>query len=99
MKNMASLDINLITEIVGRWAQDQFKQATNQSIINHLKREVKELEDNPNSTEVADCVLLLMHLAHRNGWNLGEAVQTKFLINIQRQWGPVDSEGVSEHVS
>jgi hypothetical protein len=84
--------------IIGEWAENNFKQSTVESVINHLKREVKEFFDNPCPEEAADIVLLLFHHAHKCGYNLMQEVMTKHDINTKRTWGPIDSEGVSEHI-
>lgn len=48
--------------------------------------------------ELADCYMLLLHLAHRNRVDLVHFANIKFEINQARQWGQPDSEGVCEHI-
>lgn len=91
---------------VGAWAEQTFPQSTNKSIITHLHREVAELESceifgAPMSfwqDEAADCLLLLLHLAHRQGFDLLAAGVAKFRVNQRREWGAIDAEGVVERV-
>jgi len=98
---------------VGEWANQTFARATDASIVAHLRREVAELDtlarwrterpdiawnDDNYAEEMADCLLLLLHLAHRNGVNLEEAARRKYAVNRQRHWGEPDAEGVVEHV-
>lgn len=93
---------------VGEWANQTFTQATDHSIIVHLAREVKELRAyltteqavtvESIALEAADCLLLLMHLAHRCDFSLIDAATLKHSINRHRQWGQADAEGVVEHV-
>jgi NTP pyrophosphatase (non-canonical NTP hydrolase) len=90
---------------VGMWAESVFTRATPGSIVAHLRREVEELgaathlgpwEDEVE--EAADCLLLLLHLAHKRGYSLLAAATAKFGENQQRRWGQPDAEGVVEHV-
>lgn len=98
---------------VGEWGARTFPQSTPKSILAHLRREVEELNEvftNPPSftsrnaniaalgEEAADCYLLLLHLAHRVGFDLQERAAWKFGVNQGRTWGPVDGDGVSEHL-
>jgi NTP pyrophosphatase (non-canonical NTP hydrolase) len=89
---------------VGRWAERTFAQSTPGSVVAHLRREVEELgaatmlgpfEDEMN--EAADCLLLLLHLAHKRRFSLLGAAQRKFEEIQERQWGEPDAEGVVEH--
>lgn len=88
---------------VGYWAERTFPQATNTSIIAHLRREVAELAEadenlQPLEEEIADCLLLLMHLAHRRGFGLEHLAREKYTINRNRTWSTPDHEGVVEHL-
>ena len=87
-----------IQKTVGEWGCETFSKATNTTIIAHLKREVNELEDDCDPEEAADCLLLLLHLAHREKFDLLAEAQKKFAINKKRKWGEPDSEGVVEHI-
>jgi hypothetical protein len=82
----------------GSWAQATFPMQTNGSILEHLRREVKELQDSDDPQEAADCLLLLLAYAHRNGFDLFSEAVKKFHINQERQWGEPDAHGVVEHV-
>jgi NTP pyrophosphatase (non-canonical NTP hydrolase) len=89
---------------VGVWAEWTFAQSTPGSVVAHLRREVEELgaatmlgpvED--EMAEAADCLLLLLHLAHKRRFSLLGAAQRKFEEVQERQWGETDAEGVVEH--
>lgn len=90
---------------VGSWGERTFPQATNTSIVAHLRREVEELAaevERGVSTrdlayEAADVYLLLLHLAHRGGFDLATFAARKHAINERRAWGQPDAEGVVEH--
>ena len=87
-----------LVDQTGTWAQATFPKSTDSSICEHLKREAQELADKPSDVEeAADCILLIFHLAHRRGWDLGKAIREKSAKNKSRIWNPVDAKGVSEH--
>ena len=88
-----------LADKIGSWATQTFPHATPTSICEHMSREVKELLDNPHDVEeAADVMLLILHLAYRNNWNLGKAIRDKSSKNKSRVWGPPDDKGVSEHI-
>lgn len=95
-------DLNEVARICGAWANATFAPDggyRGQSIVAHLAKEVVELAENPRDmVEVADCMLLLMHLAHQNGGDLRSAMARKLEINRHRKWGKPDANGVVEHV-
>jgi hypothetical protein len=91
--------LNDLSDRVGKWAVTVFTKATPQSICEHLRREVIELTEHPDDVEeAADCMLLLLHLAYRQGWNLEQAIINKHEKNQQRSWGLPDAQGVVEHI-
>lgn len=98
------LDLKLdeIVRTCGAWADATFAQDggyRGPGIIAHLAKEVIELAENPRDMEeLADCMLLLFHLAHQNGGDLQTAIARKFAINQRRKWGNPDSNGVVEHI-
>lgn len=96
-----------LQRIVGEWAQQAFPQSTPWTVMNHLTREINELGQvvkaegifsGAEAEEMADCFLLLLHLAYKRGVSLHDAALAKFAINQQRQWGQPDAEGVVEHI-
>ena len=94
--------MNEIVRKAGTWADATFAPDggyRGPGIVAHLKKEVVELAENPRDMEeLADCMLLLFHLAHQNGGNLQSAIARKFAINQRRKWGKPDANGVVEHV-
>ena len=83
----------------GTWADKTFPTNTQQSIINHLKKEVtQELHPDCEPDELADCILLLIHLAHKRGLSLYDEVRKKFEINKARKWGKPNEQGFVEHI-
>jgi hypothetical protein len=82
----------------GEWSQKTFPTQCNTSLIEHLRRELKELEESGDPEEAADCFLLLLSYAHVNGFDLFEAAVAKYWVNQTRQWGKPDEQGVVEHV-
>jgi NTP pyrophosphatase (non-canonical NTP hydrolase) len=85
----------------GDWNEKTFQNSTSRTILLHLKEEVKELEeatDDELPHEVADCILLLLHLAYKKGFSARDAIREKFEICKTRKWGPPDANGVIRHV-
>lgn len=83
---------------VGTWARATFPTATQESWVAHLAREVKELAADQRPAEAADCLILLLGLAHVNGYDLMAEAMAKMAINRRRVWGKPDAEGVVEHI-
>lgn len=80
-------DIDEWQDRIQRWAWEKIPGATQESIINHLKDELKELED-PDSDpeELADCIFLLMHLAIKRGVRVSTVMRDKFEIIEHREY-------------
>ena len=91
-----------LVEEVGMWADKTFPESTPESMIEHIKREVKELEEADGKKELgeemADIVLILMHLAHRKKIHLYGEIMGKFKVCKERTWGKPDAQGVRRHV-
>lgn len=84
---------------VNAWQAETFPRATPASVVEHLRREVKELiEDPTNTSELADVVFLAVGLAYELGVDLTTVVADKLAVNRQRVWGQPDAHGVVEHV-
>lgn len=83
------------------WAEKTFPQRTNHSILTHLRKELVEIEANPDDLEEwADAILLFMHGLRERNFNIAqlvEALEKKFEINKNRKWGTPDEHGVVEH--
>ena len=70
----------------GTWADQTFPKSSNESICKHLEEELVEFLDDQSPEEAADIVLLLMHHAHKNGYNLLYEAEKKLLKNKRRTW-------------
>lgn len=93
-------DLDRVQRQVGEWGNRTFPQATNESIVRHLADEAGELltvvadqrepllltEEQDLAEEAADCLLLLLHLAHRNEFSLFDVAAAKFAVNVGRHW-------------
>lgn len=98
---------------VGTWGDTTFPLSVPRSVMAHLSDEITELADEVDAftdcadattraalaEEAADCFLLLLHLAHKCGFDLNEAAQAKFEKNQVRVWGEPDERGVVRHVT
>ena len=82
---------------VGEWATGIFKQ-NNKAITEHLRREVMELMESNDPEEGGDCLLILLHHAYVNGYDLLGEAKKKFAIVQTRKWGEPDEMGVIEHI-
>ena len=78
---------------IGEWGDRTFPESTLNSIIAHFNAEAAELNEaatfSPRpqlAEEAADCLLLLLHIAHREGFSLWEAANVKRLVNEARTW-------------
>lgn len=96
-------EINSMTYTVGNWASRTFPNATKETIIAHLREELDELEkaDTPKemAVEMADIILLTMHLAYRNMVLLGTITTNKFVVNKARIWKTEpEKEGHIKHI-
>lgn len=93
---MSELDI--FQRAVGEWADKNFPHSSPKTITAHLSDEVGELIADPSDpSEAADAVLLLLHLAHKQGYSLLEVARAKHDRNLRRKWGSPDSRGVVRH--
>ena len=88
-----------LSKRVQEWQRETFPDATPHSVAAHLRKEAKELSENPSDYyEAADCALLLIGHAQAAGYDLFNAIREKFAIVQQRQWGEPDADGVVEHI-
>lgn len=91
--------LDRITREIHDWQAVTFPRATPASVVEHLRREVAELVDDPTDTsELADCYFLLVGLAYELGVDLTTVVARKLAVNRARTWGEPDDQGVVEHV-
>lgn len=88
-------DLDQMQQRVGDWGNRTFPESTTRTILAHLKDEIKELDDvdkliplatDAHQEEAADCLLLLLHFAHRRGFSLFDAAVVKAAINEKRVW-------------
>jgi ParB-like chromosome segregation protein Spo0J len=86
-------------DFVVQWGQKTFPDATPDSVTSHLLEEARELDADPDAMdEAADCLLLLIQLADRQGKSLFEAARRKMQVNLERTWGEPEENGVVHHV-
>lgn len=84
---------------VADWADVTFPASTDHSKLAHLRKELAELEERPDSAEeMAGVVMLVCHLARAHGVDLAAAIEQKLAICRARTWGAPDADGVVEHV-
>ena len=95
---LATDSLPLFQSSVGQWGDDTFPGGTPETIVAHLNKEVLELTESGEPEEAADCLLLLLHHAHRSGYDLLGVAQAKMEVNRTRTWGTPDADGVVEHV-
>ncbi len=77
---------------VGSWGQVTFPDATNKSIVAHTEEEIREVKECAVYSapglpeECADVFLMLLHLAHRNGFDLEAEARKKFESIRNAEW-------------
>lgn len=101
-------DLDTMQQRVGEWANRTFPESNTHTILAHLRDEIGELTaaetDAPlarelHQEEAADCLLLLLHYAHRRRFSLFDAAVGKAAINEQRQWQTVKNDrGYFSHI-
>jgi NTP pyrophosphatase (non-canonical NTP hydrolase) len=79
------------------WARATFPTGTAESASRHLVREAGELAESLSPDEAADCLMLLLFIADKMGWDLTEEAERKLLVNQSRQWEPPNAEGWQHH--
>lgn len=90
-------DMDAIQRVIGEWADQTYPKATIQSMVKHLHKEVDELlTEDP--IEIADCAMILMHVAHRRGVSIADLIAQKHEICKKRELGEPDADGVVEHI-
>jgi NTP pyrophosphatase (non-canonical NTP hydrolase) len=100
--------MDMFQERVGIWADGTFPESDWRSIVAHLQEEVQELssalyEDADGRgdyrEEAADCLLLLLHLAHKEGFSLMASAMKKNGENQRRGWETDDNgRGYWKHI-
>lgn len=90
---------------VVKWQRDTFPGSHVYSKLQHLKKEIKEVETAKSfdeaKEELADCFILLMGACDSLGLNysgITEAIQNKMRTNKLRKWGTPDENGVVLHI-
>lgn len=104
---VAALDEEPLQDRVGAWGTRTFPASTEMNIIAHLRDEVVELEEavalqgpgdaEAAAVEAADAYLLLLHLAHRYGFDLQAAAEAKFAIVQTRSYTTDSGRGYLRH--
>lgn len=90
--------IDELQRMIGQWSVSTFgAEVPYAAIIAHLRKEVKELANSQEPEEAADCLILLLALAHRMGFSLEFEALRKHHVNMMRKWEPTD-EGFWRHV-
>lgn len=112
MADQLPISLHELQRLIGEWADRTFPGSHPLSVIAHLGDELGELHEamlglNDDGIvargnlrlELADVALLLLHLAHKMGLDLYEAILDKHDLNQRRTWGQADARGVVRHVS
>ena len=96
------VDVNDLQYDLKSWTEKQFPSRNMRSILNHLRKEIAELEEAPDDImEFADCFMLLFDAASYQGLHMSDiwrAMGEKLEINKARKWGKPNSEGFVEHI-
>lgn len=84
---------------VGAWGDVTFPRSTAQTVTSHFAEEAGEFteavaaNDMAAFEEAADCLLLLLHFAHKSGFSLHAAAEHKLAVNRARRWKTTPEPG------
>lgn len=96
------LTLDSVIREVNAWQAVTFPTATPASVVEHLRREVMELVEEPtNVLELADVVILAAALSLTLGLSVSDltaVIDAKLGVNRLRAWQAPDHMGVVEHV-
>jgi predicted house-cleaning noncanonical NTP pyrophosphatase (MazG superfamily) len=87
-----------LQELVVRWLEGTYPNRTYQDVLIKFLEEVAEMFKNPNESEIADLMILILDLAHLLDIDLGKATVNKMLINGERKWQIDPETGIMHHV-
>ncbi len=92
-----------LQDSITAWADFVFgRDRKPEQILQHLKKEIEELIENPSSLEeYADIGILWLNAAKKAGYEVDDlyfAMISKMRINKARKWGKADENGVVEHL-
>lgn len=94
------------SKTIGEWATKTFGYADDpMSIVNRAGDEFLEMETalyegeaiSKIRREIADTIIVLMHLMDRLGGNAQEEIDAKMQINRSRQW-KLNGDGTGSHI-
>lgn len=91
------IELDELQSEIGHWQANTFKNQTTKGLINHLREEVEEFSEEYDPEEAADCLILLLGIAHRRGFRLLYEANLKFKIIQKREWHEPDERGVINH--
>lgn len=92
---------------IGAWGDKTFPNSTVSSVAVHFEEEADEFLLAVRTSEsvgevveeMADCFLLLLHFAHKNGFSLFDAAMEKMAVNRKRKWNTTpEPAGHFKHV-
>jgi hypothetical protein len=91
-----------LIERIKEFSDKTFPESTVQSKLLHLKKEIVELINEPDSMEEwADVIILFLnawaHNKHSSNF-LYAIIEAKMDINDKRKWGKPDENGIVEHI-
>jgi len=102
-------ELKTFQDLYGSWADKTFPYSTKDTIASHFREESIEfaggvvidsvtgeplhIAASHDPEEAADCLLLLIHHAHKNHYDLFEEAKKKGMICIGRTWDIEDDQG------
>ena len=92
-----------LQDSITAWADSVFgKDRKPEMILQHLKKEIQELIEEPsNLEEYADVGILWLNAAAKAGYKVKDlyfAMAGKLMVNKSRKWGKPDENDVVEHL-
>lgn len=103
MESRRGKNFQPLQDAITAWADSVFgKDRHPKHILQHLKKEIEELLQEPsNLDEYADVGILWLNAAAKAGYKVDDlyyAMIGKMMVNKSRKWGKMDENGVVEHV-
>jgi len=99
LEGSKKINTRSMQDVINEWQWRVFgSRQSIKGLINHLKKEIDELEESNAAEEIADCQILLYGIADKLDYDLDKITKDKYNVIIHRTCGEPDADGVIEHI-